>query len=188
MLQVNAAYRDVAAGRNISRVSPSPCLLTITVVPPISANNPVRPPVSDPSIVRRRMELLTSDMLTRTLLLMSRHNDAQAQRLLVETKRIILTIAGTLVPRSTDSRTVATPQTIAHAMLTSCAEDVARVLEGVTNRQEFDAGVRNYAAQQAVVLREQRSWTAKSTSERLMWTSDNSRWFACKSQGWTSSR
>lgn len=185
---MNAAYRDPAAGRNISRLTPSPCLLTISVVPPLSPGSPSPHTVSDPTIVRRRMELLTSDMLTRTLLLMSRHNESQAQRLLVETKRIISTIADTLVTNSSSHTNRSSPHGIAHATLLSCAEDVSHVLEGISNRQLFESSHRNYAAQQAVVLREQRSWGAKSRTEALMWKADNSLFFATRSQNWLSSR
>ena len=47
---------------------------------------------SDPVIVRRRMELLASDMITRALVLVSRKNYPQAQKLLSETRRILNTV------------------------------------------------------------------------------------------------
>lgn len=199
-LQVNAAYRDPAAGKTISRLNHSPCLLTITVIPPTGANR-TSPPTSAPEIVRRRMELLSSDMLSRALLLMTRRNDSQAKRLLEETKRIISTIAASLntspsssgshsqlhPPRSS-SRRGSVANTLAQRTLEACAEDVGKVLEGCIHRDEFDTHVRYAAAQQAVVLRDQRGWTPKSAIERLFWTADNSLWMVARSQQWLDSR
>ncbi|KAG1770708.1 Pleckstrin homology domain-containing protein [Suillus occidentalis] len=45
-----------------------------------------------PVIVRRRMELLASDMITRALVLVSRKNYPQAQKIMNETKRILHTV------------------------------------------------------------------------------------------------
>lgn len=67
-MQVNASYRDPAAGKNISRVNQSPVLLTITVTPPPAPGSRTPAPPSAPEIVRRRIELLSSDMLARSLL------------------------------------------------------------------------------------------------------------------------
>lgn len=204
--QVNAAYRDPAAGKSISRLTQSPCLLTITINAPSSNSRQAAPP-SAPEIVRRRMELLVSDMLSRALLLMTRRNDAQAVRLLQETKRIISTISGTLVPsssvssplsastsgssashllrnrtrRSSIAATTATQRTLA-----ALAEDVDAVHEACLSRDLFDTVGRYQAAQQAVVLRDQRAWTPKSATERLFWTAENSLFLVAKSQAWIS--
>jgi hypothetical protein len=186
--QVNAAYRDPVAGRNISRLSPSPCLLTINVVPAAAGSSPSFS-ISDPAILRRRMQLLTSDMLTRTLLLMSRSNDVQANRLLVETKRIISTIASTLISRSSSAQPLTGERKLAHATLISCAADLAHVIDGVTtHRAEFNSNYRNFAAQQAVVLREQRSWSGRSNTERLTWLADNSLFLVKRSVEFISAR
>lgn len=156
-------------------------------------------PSSAPEIVRRRMELLSSDMLSRALLLMTRRNDSQAKRLLEETKRIISTIAASLngqnspnpnphPPRTSSRRGSALATSLAQQTLEACAEDVGKVLEGCIHREEFDSHVRYAAAQQAVVLRDQRAWTPKSATERLFWTADNSLWMVAKSQQWLDSR
>jgi len=145
------------------------------------------------------MELLSSDMLSRALLLMTRRNDSQAKRLLEETKRIISTIAvslntspapssGSLHPPRSSSRRGSVANTLAQRTLEACAEDVGKVLEGCIHRDEFDTHVRYSAAQQAVVLRDQRSWTPKSAIERLFWTADNSLWMVARSQQWLDSR
>lgn len=53
-------------------------------------NRPATPPIPPhPSIVQRRMELLTSDMLTRALTLVSRGQHDRAQHLLTETRSIL---------------------------------------------------------------------------------------------------
>ncbi|BGP36660.1 hypothetical protein JCM10449v2_000561 [Rhodotorula kratochvilovae] len=202
VFEVNAAYRDPAAGKSISRLNHSPCLLTITINPPSSF--PRQPtPVSAPEIVRRRMELLVSDMLSRALLLMTRRNDAQAARLLEETKRIISTISSTLVPSSSvsgggssgSSAALARSQTRRSSIaatattqrtLLALAEDVDAVHDACLHREQFDTVGRYQAAQQAVVLRDQRAWTPKSATERLVWRADNSLWLVAKSQAWLS--
>lgn len=194
--QVNAAYRDPAAGKSISRLNQSPCLLTITINPPRSHSQPQQLS-SAPEIVRRRMELLVSDMLSRALLLMTRRNDSQAARLLEETKRIITTISGTLVAPPTSRRPSLAPSSASNParsptaqtqkMLLALAQDVDAVHEACLNRGLFESNSRYQAAQQAVVLRDQRAWTPKSSTERLFWLADNSLWFVTKSQQWLSS-
>jgi hypothetical protein len=87
LFEVNASFRDPVAGRHFSRL-PVPALLMVSIAPPADLNRPVTNN-SDPAVVRRRVELLCSDMQTRCLLLMSRRNPQQAQRLLTETRRIV---------------------------------------------------------------------------------------------------
>lgn len=169
---MNLAYSDPRAGKNISRLNPTPCLLTISVLPAPSSRAPPRTLVSDPSIVRRRIELLVADMLTRAILLTARGNDTQAKRILVETKRIIATILGSLRPSgSTETRDT----------LVACAEDVTAVLE----RSEFD---RTFAAQQAVVLRDGQGWTTRTATERLKLKADNALYLAALSRSFVSTR
>ncbi|GAA5918128.1 hypothetical protein JCM6882_006353 [Rhodosporidiobolus microsporus] len=205
LFEVNAAYRDPAAGKSISRLNHSPCLLTITINPPSSPHSRHSPPASAPEIVRRRMELLVSDMLSRALLLMTRRNDAQAARLLEETKRIISTISGTIVPPSSSSGSMLTlansvgpggggrrpsaalaATALTHKTLAALAEDVDAVHEACLNRELFDTSGRYLAAQQAVVLRDQRAWTNRSATERLFFHADNSLYLVGKSQNWVS--
>lgn len=73
---------------------PRPSLLAITMLPPISKkasmSRVVTPPIPPhPSVVQRRMELLTSDMLTRALTLVSRGQHERACHLLTETRSIL---------------------------------------------------------------------------------------------------
>jgi hypothetical protein len=95
VLEVDGSFFDPAAGKNVSRLA-HPVLLTITLLP--GSQNSQKPPsaVSDPVIVRRRMELLASDMITRALVLVSRRNFPQAQKILGETKRILHTVLQTI--------------------------------------------------------------------------------------------
>ncbi|GAA5826870.1 hypothetical protein JCM11251_002136 [Rhodosporidiobolus azoricus] len=198
LFEVNAAYRDPAAGKSISRLNHSPCLLTITVNPPSSSHTRHPTPTSAPEIVRRRMELLVSDMLSRALLLMTRRNDAQAARLLEETKRIISTISSTLIPPSSSSTSGSiislgrrgsaahAATALTHKTLTALAEDIDAVHEACLNRELFDTSGRYLAAQQAVVLRDQRAWTNRSATERLFFRADNALYLLGKSQNWVS--
>ncbi|GAA6004341.1 hypothetical protein JCM10207_000676 [Rhodosporidiobolus poonsookiae] len=189
LFEVNANYRDPAAGKSVSRLNHSPCLLTITINPPSSLSR--QPPSSSaPEIVRRRMELLVSDMLSRALLLMTRRNDAQAVRLLEETSRIIATISATLAPanpaRAVQPRRTSAATALTQRTLSALAEDVETVHEACLNRELFDSEGRYLAAQQAVVLRDQRSWTPRSATERLFFTADNALYLLGKSQLWLS--
>ncbi|KAJ8297084.1 Rho guanine nucleotide exchange factor scd1 [Rhodotorula toruloides] len=196
LFEVNAAYRDPAAGKNISRLNPTPVLLTITVNPPPSHPRSQQPPAA-PEIVRRRMELLVSDMLSRALLLMTRRNDAQAARLLEETKRIIAAVSssplvasaagqGGSTGRGQTRRGSLASQALVHCTLQALSEDVDVVHEACSDRELFETTGRYLAAQQAVVLRDQRAWTAKTATERLMWRADNSLWLVSKSRDWVS--
>lgn len=214
LFQVNAAYRDPVAGKSVSRLTQTPTLLTISVAPPPT---PPRQPVVGssccPELVRRRIELLVSDMLSRALLLMTRRNDEQALRLLGETKRIIASISASLrgsrrtsggglsasasssCLRSASSSSAAVTASgrdanaaTAHALasLITIARDVDAIHEAFLTREAFETHGRYQAAQQAVVLRDQRSWTPKSGIERLFWRSDHSLWMVSKSQQWIS--
>ena len=92
VFEVDGSFYDPSAGRHVSRLA-HPVLLTVTLTPPHpSRTRSTVPPGSDPDIVRRRMELLTSDMITRALVLVSRKNHQQAQKILVETRRILHTV------------------------------------------------------------------------------------------------
>lgn len=91
VLEVDGSFFDPAAAKNVSRLG-HPVLLTVTLLPNSMGNSRSPNPPSDPVIVRRRMELLASDMITRALVLVSRKNYAQAQKLLGETRRILHTV------------------------------------------------------------------------------------------------
>lgn len=97
LIQADLTYGDIL--REGSLMHPSrPSLLAITMLPASSkskqSGRPTTPPIPPhPSIVQRRMELLTSDMLTRALTLVSRGQHDRAHHLLSETRSILKGLA-----------------------------------------------------------------------------------------------
>jgi hypothetical protein len=88
VFELDGSYYDPAAMKNVSRLA-HPVLLTVTLLPP--SNNSKPSSASDPVIVRRRMELFASDMITRALVLVSKKQYPQAQKILFDTRRILTT-------------------------------------------------------------------------------------------------
>lgn len=93
LIQADLTYGDILQDGSHSRLS-RPSLLAITMLPPSnktkSNGRPITPPIPPhPSVVQRRMELLTSDMLTRALTLVSRGQHERAHHLLSETRSIL---------------------------------------------------------------------------------------------------
>ncbi|KAI1384449.1 Pleckstrin homology domain-containing protein [Hypoxylon trugodes] len=94
LIQADLVWGDILRDGTMMHL-PRQSLLTITMLPaPGSSkkssswqNNPPIPP--HPHIVQRRMELLTSDMLTRALTLVSRGQHDRANTLLNETRSIL---------------------------------------------------------------------------------------------------
>lgn len=193
LFQVTATYRDPIAGKTVTRLNHNPTLLTITVIPPsfasVRGHSQER---SAPDIVRRRMELLSSDMLRRATLLMTRRQDAQAIRLLDETKRIIQTILSSSLDSNGSGRATtvqhARADVLARGTLSACLEAVSAMADGCTDRVQFEQLGRYMSEYLAIVLRDQRSWTGKSAVERLFWTTDNSRWMVAQSLRWVETR
>jgi hypothetical protein len=90
VFEIDGAFFDPAAGKHVSRLA-HPVLLTVTLLPAGSSARQ-QSGRSDAVIVRRRMELLASDMITRALVLVSRKNYPAAQKIMNETKRIMHTV------------------------------------------------------------------------------------------------
>ncbi|KAI9641399.1 hypothetical protein NHQ30_010201 [Ciborinia camelliae] len=94
LIQVDLTWGDFLRDGTLTHL-PRPSLLAITMLP--AATNQKKhatwngaPPIPPhPSVVQRRMELLTSDMLTRALTLVSRGQHDRAQHLLSETRSIL---------------------------------------------------------------------------------------------------
>ncbi|KJX92639.1 von Willebrand RING finger domain-containing protein [Zymoseptoria brevis] len=91
LLQADLVWGDLLQDGHITQL-PRPSLLAITVLPSKSRNSyhsstPSIPPHA--SVVQRRMELLTSDMLSRALGLVARGQHERAQHLLTETRSIL---------------------------------------------------------------------------------------------------
>ncbi|KAI1431422.1 von Willebrand factor type A domain-containing protein [Xylaria sp. CBS 124048] len=93
LIQADLVWGDILRDGTMMHL-PRPSLLAITILPPLNhpkkaswVNNPPIPP--HPHIVQRRMELLTSDMLTRALTLVTRGQHDRANTLLTETRLIL---------------------------------------------------------------------------------------------------
>ncbi|KIP02991.1 hypothetical protein PHLGIDRAFT_78282 [Phlebiopsis gigantea 11061_1 CR5-6] len=193
VLEVDGSFFDPSAAKNVSRLG-HPVLLTVTLLPSSSSNPRSANPPSDPVIVRRRMELLASDMITRALVLVSRKNYPQAQKLLGETRRILHTvlqnITQTLPPpvagREANARNRKELLTLsAVRALQSILQDMQVLAEALEDNVDlFAHDQRNFGAQQAMVLRDQKSWSGRSAIERLFWTIDNSIELVSRSQDW----
>lgn len=93
ILQADLTFGDLLKEGSLVQLS-RPSLLIITMLPttPKSRPNsrPTTPPIPPhPHVVQRRMELLTSDMLSRALTLVSRGQHDRAHHLLNETRTIL---------------------------------------------------------------------------------------------------
>ncbi|KAJ7668291.1 Pleckstrin homology domain-containing protein [Mycena rosella] len=197
VVEVDGSFFDPSAGKHVSRLA-HPVLLTVTLLP-AQAGAPRAPTaVSDPVIVRRRMELLASDMITRALVLVSRRNFPQAQKILGETKRILHTVLQTIsraLPPpnpnyngsgggTTRNRREVLTLAAVRAMQ-AILQDLAVLSEALDENVElFAHDQRNFGAQQAMILRDQKSWTGRSATERLFWTTDNSIELVSRSTDW----
>ncbi|KAI1941300.1 hypothetical protein LOZ58_003551 [Ophidiomyces ophidiicola] len=110
LLQADVTYGDILREGHLTR-SPRPSLLAITMLPaPPKAKHigrPITPPIPPhPSIVQRRMELLTSDMLLRALTLVSRGQQDRAHHLLTETRSILKGLGKGSLPPLPPSATI----------------------------------------------------------------------------------
>lgn len=92
LIQADLAWGDILRDGTTIQL-PRPSLLAITMLPAGSGQKKswqAAPPIPPhPHIVQRRMELLTSDMLTRALTLVSRGQHERAHTLLNETRSIL---------------------------------------------------------------------------------------------------
>lgn len=100
LLQADLAFGDVFREGQLSH-SPRPTLLTITMLPTpalqsAASQNSSIPP--HPSVVQRRMELLTSDMFTRALGLVVKGQHERAYKLLSETRSILRSLGKGRLP------------------------------------------------------------------------------------------
>ncbi|KAF9454350.1 hypothetical protein P691DRAFT_656495 [Macrolepiota fuliginosa MF-IS2] len=189
VVEVDGSFFDPAAAKQVTRLA-HPVLLTITLLP--GTQSASRPPstLSDPVIVRRRMELLASDMITRALVLVSRRNFQQAQKIMGETKRILHTVLTTVskavVPASVTVRNRREIQTLsAVRAMQGMLQDLQILSEALEDNVEmFAHDQRNFGAQQAMILRDQKSWSGRSATERLFWTTDNSIELVSRSTDW----
>ncbi|KAI0358350.1 hypothetical protein OH77DRAFT_1269429 [Trametes cingulata] len=194
VFEVDGSFFDPSAVKHVSRLA-HPVLLTVTLLP--NTGSRPRTPASnssDPVIVRRRMELLASDMITRMLVLVSRRNVPQAQKLMSETRRILHTvlqnITQTLPPPNRDGTT--TTRNRKEILTLSAVRAIQAIMQDMQILSEaldeqadtFALDQRNFGAQQAKVLRDQKSWSGRSAIERLFWTIDSSIELVSRSTDW----
>ncbi|KAI7936050.1 hypothetical protein MJO29_015353 [Puccinia striiformis f. sp. tritici] len=222
LFEVNVSYRDPQASKTVTKL-PRPSVLMVTVTPSMVEPTGVWT-ANEPSIVKRRVELLTSDSLSRVLLLVSRRMDQQGLRLMNETRRIVSTLMSNLFQiESTADQTEfigrrafgmmerllkggqmkPTAENIdVFVMLAGCLQVLQRMIEGLeeiergleeVSRQietqypgqlsnntipnhalrsqeemrnqvylRFETGMKNFAAEQSGILRDQKAWLIHS--------------------------
>ncbi|KAI0630706.1 Pleckstrin homology domain-containing protein [Trametes polyzona] len=194
VFEVDGSFFDPNAVKHVSRLA-HPVLLTVTLLPN-TGSRPRTPAsnTSDPVIVRRRMELLASDMITRMLVLVSRRNIPQAQKLMSETRRILHTVLQNITqslppPNRDGSTTTRNRKEIltlsAVRAIQAIMQDMQVLAEALEEHADtFALDQRNFGAQQAKVLRDQKSWSGRSAIERLFWTIDSSIDLVSRSTDW----
>ena len=165
VVEVDGSFFDPAASKQVSRLA-HPVLLTVTLMPmsltPGGAAAPPRPPshTSDPVIVRRRMELLASEMISRALVLVTKGNHQQGRVIFGETKRILHTVLQTisqsLPPPNVSGSTVRNRKEVlvlaAVRAMQSILQDLQLLAEALEDNVEmFSHDNRKFGAQQVCV-------------------------------------
>lgn len=114
LIQTDLSWGDILRDGTVTPM-PRPFLLAITMLPASPGQKkawPSTPPIPPhPSVVQRRMELLTSDMLTQALTLVSRGQHDRAYTLLNETRSILKGLGKGGLPPVPPSATKSTPST-----------------------------------------------------------------------------
>lgn len=192
VFEVDGSFFDPAAAKHVSRLA-HPVLLTVTLMP-ASGSRPRTPAQgSDPVILRRRMELLASDMITRALVLVSRKNYPQAAKIMGETRRILHTvlqsISQTLPPPSQNGNSMRNRKEILTLSTVRALQAVLTDLQVLTEALDDNVDIfahdqRNFGAQQAMILRDKKSWSGRTPTEKLFWTSDSSIEMVSRSTDW----
>lgn len=206
VFEADVSFRDPATGLTTSRL-PNPGILTLEIdmhsTDPLTNGPPgLTAVVAEPTVTRRRLEVLVSEMMTRSLLLISRKNYGQALRVITETRRIIDTVVQALngpdqnkrrslvVHRSSQRklREAANQRTICSLM--AMMSDLDILSEGLDHqhRSSFDRDGRNFGAQQAMILRDQKAWTTRTDTEHLYFRDDNAAAFTAWSASFASMR
>lgn len=146
VFDLNCSYHDPAIGRSVLRLI-EPITLTVAISPPDGGSKESHP---DPGVVRRRMEILTSEMITRALLIASRKNHTQAATVLEQTRTIIRSMKARVTderaPRG-ESRLNAAQKAV--GVFDALDEDLETVIWGLKGEPTFfERDQRNFAAQQ----------------------------------------
>ncbi|SJX64779.1 related to CDC24-Guanine nucleotide exchange factor (GEF or GDP-release factor) [Sporisorium reilianum f. sp. reilianum] len=206
VFEADVSFKDPATGLSASRLT-NPGVLTLEIdthsTDPLTNGPPgLAAVVAEPTVTRRRLEVLVSEMMTRSLLLISRKNYGQALRVITETRRIIDTVVQALngpnqskrrslvVHRSNQRRVreAANQRTISSLM--AMMSDLDILSEGLEHqhRSSFDRDGRNFGAQQAMILRDQKAWTTRTDTEYLYFRDDNAAAFTAWSASFASMR
>lgn len=194
VLEVECGCKDPNSGSTTTRL-PTPGVLTLEInansPDPISneakrGSAGLATALADPVVTRRRLEILVSDMITRCLLLVSRRNHSQALTILQETRRIVDTVLQAIPvieqqPKdpgfspgnrvASRSSQVKKQKELQHRKtalsLLAILEDLDVLIDGLESNQStsFERTERNFGAQQAMVLRDQKAWTSRSDTE-----------------------
>ncbi|RAL11396.1 vWFA and PH domain-containing RING finger protein [Aspergillus homomorphus CBS 101889] len=198
LIQADLTYGDLLRDGHLTH-SPRPSLLAITMLPPnpkAKPGRPASPPIPPlPSIVQRRMELLTSDMLTRALTLVSRGQHDRAQHLLTETRSILKGLGkGSLPPlppgakpsgtsdtgsrggtptsssfdghsASSDTATITPGAGVDAQTMTALDADLKAALEWINHPAVFSRDSRKAVLQGIGVISSQRGYTFRSPAE-----------------------
>ncbi len=114
LLSVDSGFRDPSTMRSVTRMI-NPTVLTIEVDsagqdPTLAHDNAsgaeqaaLVASLADPTVTRRRIEILASEMITRSLLLVSKASHVQAQRVLAETRRVVETVVSAIPVSNSDA-------------------------------------------------------------------------------------
>ncbi|KAF8329534.1 Pleckstrin homology domain-containing protein [Cantharellus anzutake] len=180
VFELDGSFYDPAVAKTASRLA-NPVLLTITLLPASATSKGLPTPASDVVIVRRRMELLASDMITRALVLISRKNIPQAQKILEETKRILHTVLQNVSQYLTPVATQGSVRSRKELLNLAAVRTLQSIL------QDLQVLIDALEDNQAMILRDQKSWSGRTPTEKLFWSSDNSLELVARSHDWVSS-
>ncbi|KAG9088359.1 hypothetical protein FRC06_002076 [Ceratobasidium sp. 370] len=198
VFEVDGAFFDPGAGKTVSRLA-HPVLLTLAIHPPAAPSYPrgggqhqAQAPSqgwSDATIVRRRAELLSHQMIMRAIVFVGRRDYAHAVQLLVGTRTALTNILNTSLPPPTSRQTRKELLTLAAVRtIQSVMGDVQVLIDALEeNPDGFNRDWRPFGAQQAMVLRDQLSWTGRTTTEKIFWCADNSIELFGRSSDWATS-
>ncbi|CAE6509337.1 unnamed protein product [Rhizoctonia solani] len=185
VFEVDGGFFDPGAGKTVARLG-HPVLLTLPLHPP---NERSAQGWSDASIVRRRAELLAHQMIMRAIVFVGRRDFNHAIQLLVGTRTALTNILNTSLPPPTSRTTRKELVTLAAVrVIQSAMSDVSVLIDALEENPEgFGREWRPFGAQQAMVFRDQLSWTGRTTTEKIFWCADHSIELFGRSSDWASS-
>jgi hypothetical protein len=197
LIQADLTYGDLLREGTLTQL-PRPSLLAITMLPARKESKHGRPTTPaippHPSIVQRRMELLTSDMLTRALTLVSRGQHDRAEHLLNETRSILKGLGKgglpplppsrgksptspisdtapkerrTPSPGSESTPSIASSAGIDQATITALDAELESSLEWISHPAVFSRDSRKAVLQGIGVISSQRAYTFRTPCESL---------------------